>query len=565
MNVSISRRQSGCLSDLTIDRWLLGEHAEQEERQLEAHLKGCVGCTARIDSLRHLYDTTPHQARATTARALETAPVATPGESGVLQVIVLRDGLLVGTEYFTPGWWQVGSAPGSDLLLVDGPAAHHGLLIFHGGSVAIEAREGPVLINGTRLSRAEVRSIDELWVGPYVLRVRLITERWSWPAMVAAGPEPRTVVVERPQVQTCLQASVWWGDTQLSTACFERAFSAAALGLDEKVTASRTPDGWVVSPADLSLGLNEATSFDAGALKVVLTVREAQPALPRTRWNDPLFSAVLLLTVLVAVVALVSLPEPPDEDFEARSIPRLPVTVQLKRPPASVPPTAPTPDAPPAISSTRKPTKQQKASPRPPRNRFEALERVMQSTQGVAIALGRVGAATREAKHSRAPLVALPNGAGPKFALNLEDSGAGIGRRGAQQGGQMHEGGYGREGRVGGTVVGPVRPSLTLRPDGGTIDRDAVAKVIAAHLTEVQRCYEASLVLEGSAGGRLAVEWTITPAGSVANARVNSTTLKQASVPQCVLAALKGWVFPKARGGNVVIRYPFVFQSSSYR
>ena len=61
------------------------------------------------------------------------------------------------------------------------------------------------------------------------------------------------------------------------------------------------------------------------------------------------------------------------------------------------------------------------------------------------------------------------------------------------------------------------------------------------------------------------MEWTITPSGSVANARVSSTTLKQASVPQCVLMALKRWAFPKAKGGNVVITYPFVFQSSMYR
>lgn len=161
----------------------------------------------------------------------------------------------------------------------------------------------------------------------------------------------------------------------------------------------------------------------------------------------------------------------------------------------------------------------------------------------------------------------MPGIGGPKFSLNLKDTGVGSGARGAIGGGEMRRAGYGKDGKIGGQVIAPVRPSTIGIPkkDAGSIDRDAVAKVISNHLQEVQRCYEASLILEGSAGGRLSVEWTITPSGSVANARVASTTLRQASVPQCVLMALKRWTFPKAKGGNVVISYPFVFQSSMYR
>lgn len=580
MNVPITRRSVGCVSDLTIDRWLLGETPGSDEaRRLEEHMKHCAVCAARLGSLRNLYTTQPSAAAAVTAHALDEAPRATPSETGVLQVIVLRDGLLVGTEYFTPGKWLVGSGAGCDLSLTDGPAGRHAALVFHGGTVGVEAREGPVFVNGVRLQRAEVRPIDEVWVGPYALRVRLITERWSWPAMVTAPVKTQelpTVVMERPvtPLLTRLHATVWWGDTQVSSLVAAQQLLASqvtALGFDVGVHARCEAGQWkVTTPTNVvSLSLNEATSVEAGALRLVLTVREPAPQLPKTRSTERLFPAVLAATVLASALALVAMPEPSDEDFTPRPIPAVKVVVAapLPKPPAPTPQpsAAPTPKTPPAIA-TRSSTKSHRASPTPPRNRFEALDRLMKSSVTASTALARAGASSKRAA-GHGPVLSLPGSGAPAFELNLKESAVGIGVRGAIGGGQMRSGGYGVDGKIGGQVVGPVRPGTIGIPkkDTGSIDRDAVAKVIANHLPEVQRCYEASLLLEGSAGGRLSLEWTITPSGSVANTRVSSTTLKQASVPQCVLMALKGWAFPKAKGGNVVISYPFVFQSSMYR
>lgn len=579
MNVPITRRSVGCVSDLTIDRWLLGETPGSDEaRRLEEHMKHCAVCAARLGSLRNLYTTQPTVTAAITAHALDEAPRATPSESGVLQVIVLRDGLLVGTEYFTPGKWLIGGGQGCDLNLAEGPANKHASLVFHAGTVAIESREGPIFVNGVRLQRAEVRPIDEVWVGPYVLRVRLITERWSWPAMVTAPVKTQelpTVVMTRPAtpLHTRLHATLWWGDTQVSSLVASERLEAsqvAALGFDVGVHARCENGVWkVTTPTGVvALSLNEATSIEAGALRLVVTVREPVAALPKTRNTERLFPAVLAATVLASAALLVVMPEPSDEDFTPRQIPavRVIVAAPLPKPPVPTPQpsAAPTPNTPPAIA-TRSSTKSHRASPPPPRNRFEALDRVMKSAMTASTTLARAGGT--KTSGARTPVIAMP-GAGPaKFTIGLAESGIGIGQRGAIRGGQMQDGGYGREGKVGGKVVGPVRPGTIGIPkkDGGSIDRDAVAKVIAEHLPEVQRCYEASLLLEGSAGGRLAVEWTITPGGAVANARVSSTTLKQASVPQCVLMALKRWAFPKAKGGNVVVSYPFVFQSSLYR
>lgn len=579
MNVPITRRSVGCVSDLTIDRWLLGETPGSDEaRRLEEHMKHCAVCAARLGSLRNLYTTQPNTTAAITAHALDEAPRATPSETGVLQIIVLRDGLLVGTEYFTPGKWLVGSGTGCDLNLAEGPAPRHASIVFHAGTVAVESREGPIFVNGVRLQRAEVRPIDEVWVGPYVLRVRLITERWSWPAMVTAPVKTQelpTVVMERPATPrlTRLHATLWWGDTQVSSLVASEQLQpsqVAALGFDGGVHARCEAGQWkVTTPTGVvSLSLNEATSIEAGALRLVLTVREPAAQLPRARSTERLFPAVLALTVLASAALLVVMPEPSEEDFAPRPI--APVKVVVTQPAPKQPTTpqqsaAPTPNTPPAVA-TRASSKSQRASPPPPRNRFEALDRVMKSTLNAATTLARAGAGAKTSG-ARNPLLAMP-GVGPsKFSIGLPESGLGIGQRGAIHGGEMQAGGYGKDGKVGGRVVGPVRAAGIGIPkkDAGSIDRDAVAKVIGEHLQEVQRCYEASLLLEGSAGGRLSVEWTITPSGSVANARVSSTTLKQASVPQCVLMALKRWAFPKAKGGNVVISYPFVFQSSMYR
>lgn len=582
MNVPLTRRSVDCVSDLTIDRWLLGETPGSDEaRRLEQHMQRCAVCAARLGSLRNLYANQPDVVATSTARALEAPPRPTPAETGVLQVIVMRDGLLVGTEYFTPGRWVVGSAPGSDLTLVDGPLGRHAALTFHAGTVAIEAREGVVFVNGVRLQRAEVRPIDEVWVGPYALRVRVITERWSWPAMVTQplpAQEPATLatVVERATPQdTRLEVSVWWGDTRVSTCCATDRLTASdvsTLGFERTVQATRGALGrWdVTTPTGaLTLALHEATAIEHGPLKLLLKVTAPPAALGRARSRERLFPAVLLSTLVAAAALLAAMPAPTDdEDFRPRPVPPVSIHVMPPAPklPKPQPSSAPDPTSPPAVA-TRPSSRQQRASPPPPKDRFEALDRVMRSASSATAALTKLGTgAPRARRGPTGPALAMPGIGAPLVALGV-GAHDGIGRAGARAGGELRGGGYGREGKIGGLVVGPVRPAgLSLpKTNGPTVDRDAVAKVIAEHLQEVQRCYEAALLLEGSSGGRLLVEWTIAPSGAVTQAKVASTSLKQASVPQCVLSALRRWAFPKAKGGNVVVSYPFVFQASTFR
>jgi hypothetical protein len=40
--------------------------------------------------------------------------------------------------------------------------------------------------------------------------------------------------------------------------------------------------------------------------------------------------------------------------------------------------------------------------------------------------------------------------------------------------------------------------------------------------------------------------------------------MKNASVEGCIMTSLKTWKFPPAKGGNVIISYPFMFNSVGY-
>lgn len=130
--------------------------------------------------------------------------------------------------------------------------------------------------------------------------------------------------------------------------------------------------------------------------------------------------------------------------------------------------------------------------------------------------------------------------------------GGGIGALGA--------GGVGR-GTVGGTVTRASARSLGVT---GSIDREAVAKTVNSHLQEVRACYERALLKEPGLAGKVVLEWTISTAGKVVTAKTKTSTLRNSSVEGCILQNLKGWIFPPAKGGVVIVSYPFLFNSVGY-
>ena len=118
------------------------------------------------------------------------------------------------------------------------------------------------------------------------------------------------------------------------------------------------------------------------------------------------------------------------------------------------------------------------------------------------------------------------------------------------------------KGQVGGTVTRATARSISSAQ--GTVDREAVARVINSHLNEVHGCYERALLKDPGLAGKVVLEWTIGANGRVAAAKTKSSTLRNASVEACILSNLKGWTFPAPKGGVVIITYPFLFNSVGY-
>ncbi len=100
------------------------------------------------------------------------------GQPAVLQVVILRDGLLVGTEVFVQGQYTLGSGDGVDLRLDDPTvAATHATLYFQNGRAAIQdSGSGAVFVNGHRVTACEVRAVDEIVCGPFTLKVRVLAQ-----------------------------------------------------------------------------------------------------------------------------------------------------------------------------------------------------------------------------------------------------------------------------------------------------------------------------------------------------------------------------------------------------
>ncbi|MFN0063857.1 MAG: AgmX/PglI C-terminal domain-containing protein [Myxococcaceae bacterium] len=284
-------------------------------------------------------------------------------------------------------------------------------------------------------------------------------------------------------------------------------------------------------------------------------------------------------------------------DFTPRELG--PVAVRLQFPPKKKEP-PPTPPAPepvkaeepkpepvpekkpePVVAKKPKPVKQPKQKPEPvpvpPQN--EALKKLKDlkkiaagpGTKDILAAMSKLGSGPG-AKNTafklsdmvgKAPIAIAGLGNG-----GLGGVGGGYGTRGAELlkgrgAGGIGALGVGNVGRsaVRGTVEKPVARNVSAQ---GSIDREAVARVINQHFQEVRACYEKALLSEPGLAGKITLEWTIGLTGAVSSARTKSSSLRNASVEGCILRSLKGWQFPTPKGGPVIITYPFIFNSIGY-
>ncbi len=103
--------------------------------------------------------------------------------------------------------------------------------------------------------------------------------------------------------------------------------------------------------------------------------------------------------------------------------------------------------------------------------------------------------------------------------------------------------------------VRPGNPSIR-----GQLDRSIIQRVIRQHRREIRACYESALQRDPDLDGRVVVAFVIDPSGSVAGSRIESSTIGNSSVENCVATRVRRWRFPEPRGGGTVrVSYPFVF------
>ena len=96
----------------------------------------------------------------------------------------------------------------------------------------------------------------------------------------------------------------------------------------------------------------------------------------------------------------------------------------------------------------------------------------------------------------------------------------------------------------------------------GALDKEIIRRIIRRHINEVKYCYAKELMANPNLGGRVIIQFTIAATGQVASAFVQSSTLGNKTVELCIAKAVRRWLFPKPKGGGIVIvSYPFVLQA----
>lgn len=156
-------------------------------------------------------------------------------------------------------------------------------------------------------------------------------------------------------------------------------------------------------------------------------------------------------------------------------------------------------------------------------------------------------------------------GAGGVSTRSASVSGFGGGGSGNGDGGPGSAGaGYGRGSYS--KVSGQGKSFVSMDTGASDVEdgltRDQVGKVIHAHWNEVRYCHEAAALRSPGLGGKLTAQFSIGASGSVQVANVGNSTVGDRAFHDCIMSRLKGWKFPKPKGGVTVgVAYPFMFKS----
>lgn len=92
----------------------------------------------------------------------------------------------------------------------------------------------------------------------------------------------------------------------------------------------------------------------------------------------------------------------------------------------------------------------------------------------------------------------------------------------------------------------------------GSLGKDEISRVVRSHLPQIREC---ARVDAGMFEGKIGVKFTISPTGRVSSSTVTSSTVRASEVEQCLAQLTATFVFPRPRGGGIVIvNWPYLFR-----
>jgi hypothetical protein len=94
----------------------------------------------------------------------------------------------------------------------------------------------------------------------------------------------------------------------------------------------------------------------------------------------------------------------------------------------------------------------------------------------------------------------------------------------------------------------------------GTIDAAVTNKFINSHFSQVRSCYERRLKMNPMLEGALDLKIRLTPKGKVGSVGVNSDTVHDSEMLDCVRRTIRGWQFPAPVDGWAVFDKSFKFK-----
>jgi outer membrane biosynthesis protein TonB len=130
---------------------------------------------------------------------------------------------------------------------------------------------------------------------------------------------------------------------------------------------------------------------------------------------------------------------------------------------------------------------------------------------------------------------------------------------GAKEAGQARETGQKKEEKV--------EASMDLKQPAqkagtGQLDSSSISSVIKRRASRIQQCYERQLKVNPKLSGKVIVNFTIGRAGRVTQSKAVTDTVGS-GVGSCVAQVVKGFRFPRPKGGNVMVNKTFVFASGN--